>query len=136
MKHSDVAAYVLGVLDQAEAYAFEKHLKGCERCGRQVAEFTSVEDALAKADPRYLSPGGGATRRPGAFLVRRCGRLSMITANLIVVLLACVVAALMSSHRAGGRYRRVTSDTDIVPPAPLDDCLDGGSDQRLLPLPQ
>ncbi|WP_328701684.1 zf-HC2 domain-containing protein [Amycolatopsis pittospori] len=137
MKHTDAAAYVLGVLDQAEAYAFEKHLKGCERCGRQVAEFTSVEDALAKADLRYLSPGGGATsvRRPAAFIVRRCGRLSMIAANLVVVILACVIAALMSSHRAGGRYRRVTSDADITSPAPLDDDLDGGSDQRLLPLP-
>lgn len=141
VKHTDVAAYVLGVLDQAEAYAFETHLKGCERCGHQVAEFTSVEDALAKADLRYLSPGGGtrAVRRPGAFLVRRCGRLSMVAANLVVVILACVVAAMMSSHRSCGRYRRGASNTGIVSPAPLDDGLDDdldkGRDQRLLPLP-
>ncbi|WP_409496149.1 zf-HC2 domain-containing protein [Amycolatopsis sp. cmx-11-12] len=97
-KHTDVAAYVLGVLDRTEACAFEEHLKGCGRCGRRVAEFAPVEVALARADPRYLSPGGG---------VRRCGRLSMITANLVVILLACVVAALMSSHRASGRRLRV-----------------------------
>ncbi|MFI7123232.1 zf-HC2 domain-containing protein [Amycolatopsis sp. NPDC049868] len=115
MKHTDVAAYVLGVLDRAEAHAFEKHLKGCVRCGRQVAEFASVEDALAKADLRYLSP-----------VATRCrGRLSTITANLVVVFLACVVAALMSSQRSS---RRVSSDADISAPAPLDD-------QRLLPLP-
>ncbi|WP_410578104.1 zf-HC2 domain-containing protein [Amycolatopsis sp. lyj-108] len=115
MKHTDVAAYVLGVLDQAEAYAFEEHLKGCGRCGRQVAEFTSVEVALARADLSYLSP-----------VAPRCrGRLSMIAANLVVVFLACVVAALMSSQRSA---RRVSSDTDISTPAPLDD-------QRLLPIP-
>ncbi|WP_235096984.1 zf-HC2 domain-containing protein [Amycolatopsis decaplanina] len=115
MKHTDVAAYVLGVLDQAEAYAFEKHLKGCVRCGRQAAELTPVEDALAKADLRYLSP----------VATRRCDRLSMITANLVVVFLACVVAALMSSQRSS---RRTSSDADISTRAPLDD-------QRLLPLP-
>ncbi len=115
VKHTDVAAYVLGVLDQAEAYAFEEHLKGCGRCGRQVAEFTSVEVALARADLSYLSP-----------VAPRCrGRLSMIAANLVVVFLACVVAALMSSQRSA---RRVSSDTDISTPAPLDD-------QRLLPIP-
>ncbi len=116
VKHTDVAAYVLGVLDQAEAYAFEEHLKGCGRCGRQVAEFTSVEDALAKADLRYLSPGA-----------TRCGRLSTIKANLVVVFLACVVAALVSS-RSSRRFRRMSSDADISTPVPLDD-------QRLLPLP-
>ncbi len=117
VKHTDVAAYVLGVLDQAEAYAFEEHLKGCGRCGRQVAEFTSVEDALARADLRYLSPGA----------TRRCGRLSTIKANLVVVFLACVVAALVSS-RSSRRFRRMSSDADISTPAPLDD-------QRLLPIP-
>ncbi|WP_245193003.1 zf-HC2 domain-containing protein [Amycolatopsis alba] len=116
MKHTDAAAYVLGVLDQAEAFAFERHLRGCARCGRRVAEFTSVEDALARADLRYLSPGAA----------RRCGRLS-ITANLVVVFLVCVIAALMSS-RSSRRFRETSSDTAILTPAPLDD-------QRLLPLP-
>ncbi|MFK0244241.1 zf-HC2 domain-containing protein [Amycolatopsis azurea] len=119
MKHTDAAAYVLGVLDRTEAHAFERHLRGCVRCGRQVAEFTSVEDALARADLRYLSPG--------AAVVRRCGRLSMLVANLAVILVACVVAALMSAQRSSGRYRRVSSDADIAS-APLDD-------QRLLPSP-
>ncbi|ANN20347.1 anti-sigma factor [Amycolatopsis orientalis] len=135
VKHTDVAAYVLGVLDQAEAYAFEKHLKDCGRCGAQVAEFTSVEGALAKADLRYLSPGAKGARRSGTLVVRRCGRPSMITANLVVVLLACVVAALLSSHRSSGRYRRASSDPDILFPAPLDDGPAEDSDQRLLPLP-
>jgi len=120
VKHTDAAAYVLGVLDRTEAHAFERHLRGCVRCGRQVAEFTSVEDALARADLRYLSPG--------AAVVRRCGRLSMLVANLAVILVACVVAALMSAQRSSGRYRRVSSDADILTSAPLDD-------QRSLPSP-
>lgn len=118
VKHTDVAAYALGVLDRAEAHAFETHLKGCARCGRQVAEFASVEDALSRADLRYLSPVAS----------RRCGRLSLIAANLVVVFLACVVAALMSSQRSSRRLRRTSSDARISTRAPLDD-------QRLLPIP-
>lgn len=134
-KHTDVAAYVLGVLDQAEADAFERHLRGCVRCGRQVAEFTSVKGALAKADLRYLSPEGGAAARPDGRSTQRCGLLPLIAANLAVVVLACVVAAMMTSHRSSGRYRRVRSTADIVSSAPLDDDQAGNSDQRLLPLP-
>ncbi len=136
-KHTDVAAYVLGVLDQTEAYAFEEHLRDCGRCGRQVAEFASVKGALAKADPRYLSPEGGPTavRRPNKYFAQRCGRLPMIAANLVVVVLACIVAAMMTSHRSSDRYRRVRSDANIVSPAPLGNDAADDSDQRLLPLP-
>lgn len=134
-KHTDVAAYVLGVLDQVETYAFEQHLRSCVRCGRQVAEFTSVKGALAKADLRYLSPGGGAPVPPDSRSVQRCGRLPLIAANLVLVVLACVVAAMMTSHRSSGRWRRVRPTADIVSSAPLDDNQAGNADQRLLPLP-
>jgi anti-sigma factor RsiW len=137
VKHTDVAAYVLGVLDPTETYAFEEHLLGCWRCGQQVAEFTSVKGALAHADPRYMYPGDGqvATRKSSCVLLHRCGRLPMIAAKLAVLVMACIVAALMTSSRSSDRYRRVRSDANTMSPAPLHDDLVDDCDQRLLPLP-
>ncbi|MEV0581978.1 zf-HC2 domain-containing protein [Nonomuraea sp. NPDC050310] len=44
--HPEVAAYVLGVLDEEEHEAFERHLDGCEQCRRELAELAEVPDAL------------------------------------------------------------------------------------------
>ncbi|MBL1095204.1 zf-HC2 domain-containing protein [Streptomyces coffeae] len=45
--HDAVGAYVLGVLDEVEATAFEAHLAGCEQCGRELDELTGLEPLLA-----------------------------------------------------------------------------------------
>ena len=45
--HDAVGAYVLGVLDEAEATYFEEHLAGCDRCGRELDELTGLEPLLA-----------------------------------------------------------------------------------------
>ncbi|MGW2325631.1 zf-HC2 domain-containing protein [Streptomyces sp. NPDC001700] len=45
--HDAVGAYVLGVLDEAEATYFEEHLAGCDQCGRQLDELTGLEPLLA-----------------------------------------------------------------------------------------
>ncbi|MEU8824451.1 zf-HC2 domain-containing protein [Streptomyces sp. NPDC048636] len=45
--HDAVGAYVLGVLDEVEATAFEVHLAGCDQCGRQLDELTGLEPLLA-----------------------------------------------------------------------------------------
>ncbi|MFJ2024376.1 anti-sigma factor family protein [Streptomyces sp. NPDC087897] len=46
-EHDAAAAYVLGVLDDAQASAFEAHLAGCERCGAHLDEFAGLEPMLA-----------------------------------------------------------------------------------------
>ena len=72
-RHRDVAAYALGVLNEAEAFRFEDHLMECPRCAAHVTEFGPAPDLeLAEAAWRWLQetellapdlnavPGGGA----------------------------------------------------------------------------
>ncbi|WP_394433585.1 anti-sigma factor family protein [Streptomyces sp. SGAir0957] len=57
--HEAVGAYVLGVLDDAEASAFEAHLAGCEVCAARLEEFAGMEPmlaALADLPPRRDAP--------------------------------------------------------------------------------
>ena len=41
-RHRDVAAYALGVLDEADAFRFEDHLMECARCAAHVTEFGPI----------------------------------------------------------------------------------------------
>ncbi|MFE7135144.1 anti-sigma factor family protein [Streptomyces sp. NPDC057638] len=45
--HDAVGAYVLGILDDAEATAFEAHLAGCDVCAVHLEEFSGMEPMLA-----------------------------------------------------------------------------------------
>ncbi|MER7045668.1 zf-HC2 domain-containing protein [Streptomyces jumonjinensis] len=45
--HDAVGAYALGVLDDADASAFETHLAGCEVCAAHLDEFSGMEPLLA-----------------------------------------------------------------------------------------
>jgi anti-sigma factor RsiW len=52
--HVDVAAYALGLLDPAEATAFEEHLAGCAICADELDSMVALEPILAEfgAEPR------------------------------------------------------------------------------------
>jgi hypothetical protein len=45
--HDAVGAYVLGILDDADASAFEAHLAGCDICAAHLEEFSGMEPMLA-----------------------------------------------------------------------------------------
>ncbi|MET7644923.1 zf-HC2 domain-containing protein [Streptomyces sp. NPDC005426] len=45
--HDAAGAYVLGILDGAEAAAFEAHLSGCARCAAHLDAFAGLEPMLA-----------------------------------------------------------------------------------------
>jgi anti-sigma factor RsiW len=51
--HDEVAAYVLGVLDDDEHEAFERHLDVCARCQAELVELAEVPEQLdeLKQDP-------------------------------------------------------------------------------------
>ncbi|MEV6807349.1 anti-sigma factor family protein [Streptomyces sp. NPDC017248] len=67
-EHETVGAYALGILDDAEATAFEAHLAGCEWCARQLDELAGMEPMLAAlAD----LPGSGGTPPIGESLSAR-----------------------------------------------------------------
>ncbi|GHE86660.1 zf-HC2 domain-containing protein [Streptomyces fumanus] len=59
-EHEAVGAYALGILDDAEATAFEAHLATCEWCARQLDELAGMEPMLAAL---AQVPGAG---RPAA----------------------------------------------------------------------
>ncbi|WP_084962090.1 zf-HC2 domain-containing protein [Thermoactinospora rubra] len=44
--HEEVAAYVLGVLDEEDLEAFERHLDGCARCQQELKDLAEVPGAL------------------------------------------------------------------------------------------
>lgn len=46
-EHETVGAYALGILDDAEATAFEAHLASCEWCAQQLDELAGMEPMLA-----------------------------------------------------------------------------------------
>ncbi|MFJ6083027.1 zf-HC2 domain-containing protein [Streptomyces sp. NPDC092369] len=46
-EHETVGAYALGILDDAEATAFEIHLATCEWCAQQLDELAGMEPMLA-----------------------------------------------------------------------------------------
>ncbi|WP_432133301.1 MULTISPECIES: anti-sigma factor family protein [unclassified Streptomyces] len=74
-EHETVGAYALGILDDAEATAFEAHLAGCEWCAQQLDELAGMEPVLAAlADlPGSGTPaiGESLSARPGPRLVER-----------------------------------------------------------------
>lgn len=59
--HDTVGAYVLGILDDTEATAFEEHLSGCHICAVHLEEFSGMEPMLA-----MLADGPGLFAAPGA----------------------------------------------------------------------
>jgi hypothetical protein len=56
LEHPDVAGWVLGALDPADAAAFETHLGSCADCRAAVADFEPVARSLRLAAPAVEPP--------------------------------------------------------------------------------
>ncbi|KWT58032.1 hypothetical protein ADL21_31595 [Streptomyces albus subsp. albus] len=97
VEHTDVGAYALGVLDDAEAARFEEHLAGCDRCAAELDDLMDLPPLLAEvresapdAEAVVAVPGpavlegllaeAGAARR-----VRRRRRLYLVAAAAVLV---------------------------------------------------
>ncbi|POX53106.1 hypothetical protein C3489_16340 [Streptomyces sp. Ru71] len=105
-RHRDVAAYALGVLDEAEAFRFEDHLMECAGCSARVTEFGPVTRQLMlyrRATPRSVHPMATAGPGPLDRLLaeigrrRRAGRrrlLYAVAAAVVVALTGPAVAVL------------------------------------------
>ncbi|NUP78548.1 MAG: anti-sigma factor, partial [Nonomuraea sp.] len=44
--HEDVAAYALGLLDDQERHAFERHLDACPSCAGEVGAFAAMGELM------------------------------------------------------------------------------------------
>ncbi|MFE2757265.1 anti-sigma factor family protein [Actinosynnema sp. NPDC059335] len=63
--HIDVAAYVLGVLDEDEVDAFENHLAQCRRCALDLRDFAQLPDLLDEADANGMLRANAGERPDG-----------------------------------------------------------------------
>ncbi len=72
-EHETVGAYALGILDDAEATAFEAHLATCEWCAQQLDELAGMEPMMAAlAD----LPGAGTPAIAESLTAKPSPRLS------------------------------------------------------------
>jgi hypothetical protein len=121
--HTDVAAYVLGVLSEAENAQFEAHLMNCPHCQLDLIELYQLPDVLdlvkrswpeppmPAPGPRTLSPGPRVLRglmEEAAVKRRRRRRIGILAG-------AAAAAAVI----AGPLVTLAVRPADAVPPASL-----------------
>ncbi|MFR0355740.1 zf-HC2 domain-containing protein [Streptomyces sediminimaris] len=119
-RHRDVAAYALGVLDEADAFRFEDHLMECARCAASVTEFGPITRQMMlyrRATPRFVSP----MSRPGPQLLdrllatvaarHRAGRRRFVFALAASAAIAVTgpALAMTAGHRDGGDTVRIAA---------------------------
>jgi hypothetical protein len=70
-EHTDIGAYVLGLLDPDETELFERHLLTCDRCTAELDEFAGLPDLLAPAVQPDDTSEPVAAAQPSATLLPR-----------------------------------------------------------------
>ncbi|MFD7657663.1 anti-sigma factor family protein [Actinosynnema sp. NPDC059797] len=131
--HIDVAAYVLGVLDEDEVDAFENHLAQCRRCALDLRDFAELPDLLDEANANGLLRAGTGERPDGrsvramldnvsdlrARKRRNTALLAAAAAVLLVALTAVVsVYAVAPSDQAAAPTTSVPAQTNVAKGAP------------------
>ncbi len=140
-EHETVGAYALGILDDAEATAFEAHLAGCEWCAQQLDELAGMEPMLAaladlpgtgtpaigeslsaKPSPRFVEKlvDEVADRRA----LKRRRSFYMIAAAAALIVSGPIVAVAASAGDSGGGSAQVLADKN-----PAKTVFDGLSDR-------
>jgi Putative zinc-finger len=69
-EHTDVGAYSLGLLEQADREAFEAHLAGCPACAAELAELSEMSGLLRGVEP-VEDPGQEPAEAEVTELIRR-----------------------------------------------------------------
>jgi hypothetical protein len=72
--HDDVASYALGLLDDADATAFEEHLTSCDGCAKDLESFLPVVALLPEALPSLAGPPAHRADVPDEHAGLRAGR--------------------------------------------------------------
>ncbi|MFF8419482.1 anti-sigma factor family protein [Streptomyces sp. NPDC015680] len=146
--HDAAGAYLLGVLDDAEASVFEAHLAGCDLCAARLDELAGLEPVLARVSE---SRGAPAARyvpgQPGPHVLERlvdevtAGRLRrrrrsvfLVAAAVALIIGGPVVAVLAGggdgpTTRAAGPYP--TGSTAPTNPTGYTDPAEGTAFRRM-----
>ncbi|MBP2474389.1 hypothetical protein JOF53_003261 [Crossiella equi] len=110
--HTDVGAYVLGVLDAQEAEAFEAHLLTCQTCQAELKSLSRLPDLLDELKggypaetPAEPTPGGQLPQLLDELAARRRRRrivtwVAAAAATIAIVAGPVVTAMLTSSNPA------------------------------------
>ncbi|MFG2426219.1 anti-sigma factor family protein [Streptomyces sp. NPDC048590] len=128
--HDGAAGYALGILDDAEARAFEAHLDGCARCAAHLDEFAGMEPLLAalagtpEAVPRApVTPAprmlDGLVDEVARKRSRRRRRARYLVAAAAVLVIGGPVAAVTAT--GGDESGRRTEAADPHPTSPAED---------------
>jgi hypothetical protein len=108
--HIDVAAYVLGILDEDEVDAFENHLAQCRRCALDLRDVAQLPELIDEADANGMLRANTGERPDGRSVramldsvsetrARKRRNVALLTAAAAVLLIAgtAVVSVSMTS---------------------------------------
>ncbi|GHH17588.1 anti-sigma factor family protein [Streptomyces lanatus] len=125
-RHRDVAAYALGVLNEAEAFRFEDHLMECARCAAHVTEFGPITRQLMlyrRSTPRFVHP----MTKPGPQMLnrlleavairhraRRRRTLYAVAASVVIALAGPGVAIMASGDEKAAQVVQATDERSGV----------------------
>ncbi|SEP35232.1 anti-sigma factor family protein [Amycolatopsis saalfeldensis] len=127
--HTDIAAYVLGVLGEAESARFEEHLMGCPDCQLDLVELYRLPDVLDLVkknwpDPPAPVPGGRAPA-PGPRVLRGLmaeakrkyrRRVALLAAAAALVVAGPVVTLAVRPADAAGPSVGIAAPTSVAAP--------------------
>ncbi|WP_433179203.1 anti-sigma factor family protein [Actinoallomurus sp. CA-150999] len=108
VEHTDVGAYVLGLLEEDDRRAFEEHLTGCASCGSEVESLGGMRTLLTGVAPidgaSGASPEGVTdllSRRRQAARRRRRGTLLIgVAAGAAIVAGGVTIGAVLTNPSA------------------------------------
>ncbi|MEV5705757.1 zf-HC2 domain-containing protein [Actinoallomurus sp. NPDC052274] len=106
--HTDVGAYVLGLLEEDDRRAFEEHLAGCAACASEVEELGGMRHLLsgvAPVEPVPDAPPADVTdllrrRRRAARRRRRGNAVIGLAAGVAIVAGGVTIGAALTGPRA------------------------------------
>ncbi|MER0446060.1 zf-HC2 domain-containing protein [Streptomyces sp. Edi4] len=114
--HEAVGAYALGILDDAEATAFEAHLAGCEACAAELDDLAGMEPVLAAlkefpgpaAQPLRPVPPGmteGLINEVAAQRARRRRRTTCLVAAAAALIVGGPAVAVVATSSDTGTHQ-------------------------------
>lgn len=99
-EHIDVGAYALGLLQEADAAAFEAHLAGCSSCSAELAGFAPMKTLLTGLGP-VEAPEDAAEQGVTDLLTRRAAASRRRLRWTAAIAAAACVAAIGGGLAAG-----------------------------------
>jgi hypothetical protein len=136
--HTDIAAYVLGILDEPDNIAFEAHLQACPDCQLDLLELRDLPELLAKVKRRWPGPPVPAPGKPLVALLdeaassrrkqRRRSRVLVAAAAVLIVAGPLVTIAVMPGQSSAPPQAQAPAVAPVVPgPAPGPDVHTGSA---------